>query len=295
MRLCLIVNPNAGRRNGLGIGSHVCAELKRAGIHSETLVSSRAGETRTIAARLDPGEWDGVVAVGGDGTLFDVVNGLLASRERIPVPIGQIPVGTGNSFIRDLGVTTVDEALAPIVAGSTRRVDLGRFTSPDGEYAFMNLLGAGFVSDVAHRASRYKGRGTLSYLLATLREVVTLAPSAVTLTIDGRIIEREVIFVEVCNSRFTGGAMMMAPTARIDDGLFDVVVAGAMPRRNVLALLPLIFSGRHVDSPLVEVFRGARVTLVADRPLALTPDGETFGATPITATVEPGAVEVYAT
>lgn len=293
MRLCLIVNPNAGRRASVAIASRVTAELERAGIDSATLVSSRVGETRTLAARLDVAEWDGVVAVGGDGTLFDVVNGLLDARDEIPLPVGQIPVGTGNSFIRDLGVESVEDALVPILAGTTRRVDLGRFTSSAGEYAFVNLLGAGFVSDVAHRASRYKGRGTLSYLLATLREVMRLAPATVTLTVDGRVIEREAIFVEICNSRYTGGAMMMAPDALIDDGLFDVVVARAMPRRTVLALLPLIFSGRHVESPLVEVFRGAHVTLVADRPLALTPDGETFGTTPITATIAPGAVELF--
>ena len=293
MKLCLVVNPNAGKRNGLEVARHVAALLGDAGIETHLEVSLAPGGTREIAARLDPAEWDAIVAVGGDGTLFDVINGLLERADTIPIPLGLVPVGTGNSFIRDLGITSPEEAVARIVAGATRRVDLGRFTCDAGTYWFANLLGAGFVSNVAYRAKRMKGLGSWSYILAVLGEVIGLESTRIELDIDGRTIEREAIFVEICNSRYTGGTMMMAPGAKVDDGLFDIIVAGSMTRRTALKLLPTIFSGAHVESPSVEVFTGRSVRLRAAKPLALTPDGETFGTTPIDVSMHPGMVEIF--
>lgn len=293
MKLCLIVNPNAGRKAGVSVAARVVTLLSDAGIDTVQLVSDEPGGTRRIAAGLDVGGWDGIVTVGGDGSLFEVINGLIERNGSIPVPLGQVPVGTGNSFIRDLGIASPDDAVARIIAGATRRVDLGRFTCDAGTYWFANLLGAGFVSNVAHRAKRVKGLGSLSYILAVIGEVVRLDSTPIELEIDGLTIERDAIFVEVCNSRFTGGSMMMAPGALIDDGLFDVIVAGSMNRRTVLKLLPKIFSGAHVESPDIEVFTGRSVRLRSAKPLALTPDGETFGSTPIDVSMHPGIVEIY--
>jgi diacylglycerol kinase (ATP) len=293
MKLCLVVNPNAGKKNGLAVAARVTTLLADAGIDSESFVSPSPGGTKTIAASLDPAQWDGVVAVGGDGTLFEVVNGLLESRQSVPVPLAQVPVGTGNSFVRDLGITSVDDAVARILEAKTRPVDLGHFTGSAGSFYFANLLGAGFVSNVAYRAMKYKAFGSLSYVFGVIEEVIGLESTEISLEIDGKTIERDALFVEICNSRFTGGSMMMAPTARIDDGVFDVVVANRMNRRTVLKLLPTIFSGKHVESPAVEVFTARRVVLTSATPLALTPDGETFGTTPIEVTIHPGMIEMF--
>ncbi|TVQ19689.1 MAG: diacylglycerol kinase family lipid kinase [Spirochaetaceae bacterium] len=293
MKLCLIVNPNAGRKAGSAVAARVATLLADAGIETERFVSDGPGGTRRIAESIDPGGCDGIVTVGGDGSFFEVINGLLAHADSIRVPLGVVPVGTGNSFIRDLGITSPEEAVERIIAGTTRRVDLGRFACDVGAYWFANLLGAGFVSNVAHRAKRVKGLGSLSYILAVIGEVMRLESTPIVLEIDGLTIEREAIFVEVCNSRYTGGSMMMAPGARIDDGLFDVIVAGSMSRLTVMKLLPKIFSGAHVESPDIQVFTGRSVRLRAAKPLALTPDGETFGSTPIDVSMHAGMVEIY--
>jgi YegS/Rv2252/BmrU family lipid kinase len=293
MRLCLVVNPNAGRKKGHAVAQRVGGLLSAAGNLVEEMVSVAPGGIREIGETIDPSDWDAVVAVGGDGTLFELVNGLLASSSSIPIPLGQIPVGTGNSFLKDLGIHTVEDAVSAITSGRTRRVDVGHCAHPDGAFHFVNLLGAGFVSNVAERARRYKRLGSASYVLGVLQEVIRLRASAIRLTIDGEVLEREGIFVEICNSRFTGGNMMMAPEAKIDDALFDVVVAGRMNRRTLLRLLPAIFSGRHVDSPAVEVFRGRHVSLEVDRPMALTPDGELLGTTPVDVSLSAGALEMF--
>ncbi len=293
MKICLIVNPNAGRKKGLEAAARVSALLGDAGIECSQFVSTAPGGTRAIAETVVPTDWDGIVAVGGDGTLFEVVNGLLAHAESVPVPLGLIPVGTGNSFIKDLGIESVDDAVDRILTRRTRRIDLGRFTSDAGTFWFANLLGAGFVSNVAYRARKYKVFGALSYVFAVLEEVIGLKTTAVVLEIDGRTIECDALFVEICNSRFTGGNMMMAPGARIDDGELDVILVRRVNRRTVLKLLPTIFSGRHVQSPAVEVIRGRSMRLTAEEPLMLSPDGETFGRTPIDATVHTAKLEMF--
>jgi YegS/Rv2252/BmrU family lipid kinase len=232
--------------------------------------------------------------VGGDGTLSEIINGLYAGSGSISIPLGQVPVGTGNSFIKDLDIHSVEDAVSALVRGETRDIDLGHFECDAGAYYFANLLGAGFVTNVALRAGKYKKLGALSYILGVFEETVRLEPTPLSIDIDGRLIERDGIFVEICNSRFTGGNMMMAPSARVDDGLLDVVVLSRVSRGRLLKLLPTIFKGTHTDAPEVEVFRGATVNVRAATPLALTPDGEIFGHTPIRVSMHPGAIKVFA-
>ncbi len=293
MKICLIVNPNAGKKRGFDVAETVSALFRDAGIHTESLVSLHPGGTREIAETLDLSHWDGVVAVGGDGTLFEVINGLLAISGSLTVPVGQIPVGTGNSFCRDLEIQSVEDAVARIVRGSVRKIDLGHFSAEAGDFFFANLLGAGFVSNVAYRAGKYKAFGSLSYVFGIIEEVIGLKSTQITLEIDGKVIEREGIFVEICNSRYTGGNMMMAPSAAIDDGLLDVVILNKISRGALLKLLPTIFKGTHVEAPAVEVFRGKNILLRSEKPLALTPDGETFGTTPIDVTVHHQKLEMF--
>ena len=303
MKLHLIVNPNAGRKRGGAAAARAEEAFVRAGAVVSTVVSTWPGEAVELARRIgaEMAGGDGaagdaaVVAVGGDGTLFEVVNGLFAGLNGAAMPVlAQIPVGTGNSFIRDLDMVSVDEAVEAVLGGKTRAVDVGRFSTADGSWYFVNLLGMGFVSSVAHGAGRYKKLGALSYVIAVVQETLRLSSSPVVLTVDGKRIERDGIFVEVCNSRYTGGKMMMAPGAVIDDGLFDVVVMSRANRRKVLSLFPRIFAGTHVEDPLIEVFRGRSVRVETGVPWLLTPDGETFGTTPISVEMIPRGLRFFA-
>jgi diacylglycerol kinase family enzyme len=172
-------------------------------------------------------------------------------------------------------------------------VDLGRMRCSAGEYLFANLVGAGFVADVASRARGFKMLGDRSYTIGVLIELARLRGSVCRVTVDGRQTTREALFVEICNSRKTGGDMIMAPDAVVDDGLFDVVIAGAMNRRTLLGLFPRIFTGEHVKDPLVETYRGSRISVSFDRPQRVTPDGEVLGTTPLEVEVLPRALEVF--
>lgn len=289
----MIVNPNAGKKQGISAAQKAAGRFTEQGIDFEIMVSKIPGDSVNLAAALDISDFDGILAVGGDGTLFEVINGLFKNKEELRIPIGQIPVGTGNSFIRDLDITTQEDALNKILSGQIREVDLGEFSYSGGKYYFVNLLGTGFVSNVAYRARKYKKLGSLSYIFGVLEEVAVLKAAKIELNIDGKIIKREAIFTEICNSRYTGGDMMMAPNAEIDDGFLDVIILNKVSRRKLLSLFPLLFKGEHINDNAVEVFKGRNILLKSDQVLALTPDGETFGETPIDIKIHPKKIKMF--
>jgi YegS/Rv2252/BmrU family lipid kinase len=244
-----------------------------------------------VIARETAGNADVLVVLGGDGSLFEVVNGIMDTPHR-PY-LAQIPVGTGNSFIKDLGINTVEDGLAAILGGRLRAVDLGRFSSSSDSYYFINLTGAGFVARVARLAGRFKFLGAFSYTLAVLLLLVPLKARRLELVADGIPSVRDALFVEICNSKKTGGDMIMAPEAEVDDGLLDIIVAKAMNRRQVLALFPQIFKGTHVNSPLIESFTCRKLSVRFDTEEPVSPDGELVGVTPLEAEIVPRALELY--
>ncbi len=244
-----------------------------------------------IASQASRDGSSGLVLVGGDGTLFEALNGMQKAGRMIPV--AQIPIGTGNSFIKDLGIESTEDGLAALSGGRTRRVDIGRMRSSAGEFHFANIVGAGFVAEVAAAAAPFKFLGNASYTIGVFVELARLRSLPCRITADGKLIEREAIFVEICNSRKTGGNMIMAPQAILDDGAFDVVIARAMSRVTLLRLFPLIFTGDHVKDPHVEVVTCSRLEVEFDPPRPVTPDGELLGTTPLSVEVLPRALEMF--
>ncbi len=293
MKYCMIVNPHAGKKQGLAAAKKAFHQLNENNIDVEMLISKKHGDSITLASKLSLEDFDGILAVGGDGTLFEVINGVLKNNHEIDIPIGQIPVGTGNSFIKDLNVTDFEKSLQTIISGRTKEIDLGEFSYTKGKHFFINLLGTGFVSNVAYRAKKYKMLGSLSYIFGVLEEVIFLKSTKIELNIDGKIIERDAVFTEICNSRYTGGDMLMAPDAKIDDGLLDVIILNKVSRRKLLSLFPLLFRGAHIEDNSIEVFKGKNISLKSDSVLSLTPDGETFGKTPITVTVHSKKIKMF--
>jgi len=285
MRLLFIVNPVAGRNYGREAARRAEALLIAKGATVEIAFSLFAGHAVELARTADLKELDGIVAVGGDGTLFEVVNGLLKTHEDLPVPLGQIPVGTGNSFSQDLEIHDLETAIEKISLGKTKNFDVGFFTCEMGFFYFLNVLGVGFVADVCAWAFQRKGLGQLSYALGVIIITASLDHFQLRLTVDGTVYEREGCFVEVCNSRYTAGNMKIAPEAKIDDGLLDVMLLNRISRLRLLKAFPLVFSGKHLSIPQVEVFRGEHIKVETDQAKILTPDGEVFGHTPIEAGV----------
>jgi len=265
----------------------------RQNVQVETIYSEYRGHLIQIAEREVRGNWDGIAAVGGDGTLFEVINGMMQGDSRLPIPLGVIPVGTGNSFSRDLDIKTHEDAIAKIISGTTRKVDLGFCRAADRSFYFINILGFGFVADVAQKAALYKKWGALSYVIGVFIITRNLRSYPLECEIDGHRLQRDNIFVEICNSSKTGGDMIMAPQARIDDGLLDVVILNKVSRSRLLSALPKIFKGTHVHMPDVETFQAREMRFHPNQAKVLTPDGEIIGQTPITVSVLGGKLQVF--
>lgn len=234
-----------------------------------------------------------VVAVGGDGTLCEVVNGLMEAEGPAP-RLGVLPLGTGNSFVKDLGFENPEQAIEAIEAGRTRAVDVVRATHKTGVMYSINLLSVGFSAEAgALTNSRFKGLGAAGYILAVLATLVRLRHPVFRVRLDeGEWDERPCVLLSFSNSRYTGGDMCMAPAADPTDGRVDVIRVGPLKRGRFLRTFPRIFQGTHVDQPDIESSTARLVQLELAEPVAVMIDGEVCMAQLERLEVVPGAIEV---
>lgn len=263
-------------------------------------------DATAIAAREAAGGRRLILALGGDGTISEVADGVLAAGAGATTEIGLIPRGTGGDFRRTLELPTeVGAAARHIRDARPQIVDAGRVTyrAHDGAEAvrhFINVASFGFSSTVANRANASSKRfgGRIAFLSATLRTLVTYDNTDVWLSIDGRAPERRrVLLAAVGNGRFFGGGMKICPEARLNDGVLDLVTVGDYTRGEVLTRISRIFSGTHLDLEEIQGQQITRVTVEPVEPDAQIPvelDGETPGTLPATFEILPGALRVRA-
>ncbi len=294
MKLALFANlrPN-GRRMETTVDA-ILNRLAESGVRVDLFATRRLGQLPGALSRLRPDRFDAIACAGGDGTLFHLLNGLgqRCGFDALP-PLAIFPLGRGNSFVRDLNLCGIDDAVAAVLNGTTRPVDLCRFSCNGTEAYFVNLMGVGFVTDVAATAARFARAGDLSYVIGVFYRLAALRPFRLELRIDGQRLRGRFCFVEFCNSRYTGGSMLMAPDARIDDGRLDVVLAGPMTPLQLARSFPLIYRGAHLSHPAVRVVRGKTARVESPRPIGLLPDGELFGSTPADIQVLPRCVRFF--
>ena len=294
MKLLLVTNPSAGHGRAGRLLAEISDTCRELGLEVDTRLTERPGHATEIIEAEDLAPFDGVIATGGDGTVFEAVNGLFRNPAGPAVPFGVLPMGTGNSFSRDLGLERgqVREALDMVAGGRTRRVDVGRCRTGDRDLHYLNILGLGFVSDVTATAAKLKLLGNASYTVGVIYRTAFLGTFGLELELDGTTIQREATFLEISNSRFTAD-FLMAPEAKIDDGLLDVTLLGKISRRRLLRLFPTVFRGEHVRYPEVETFTARSIKVASDQPKILSPDGELIGTTPAEITCLHRAVDVF--
>lgn len=294
--LCVIVNPAAG---GGSCGRKAPAALERlraSGRSLEVHHTERAGHATDLARHAYAAGHRDFVAVGGDGTSFEIVNGVLPALadggER--VSLGFLPLGTGNSFLRDFTDRGAEHALEALLAGRKRPCDVARLTHDSGTLYYINILSLGFVADVGALANRrFKRLGAAGYGVSVVANVATLHPRVVKLKLDdGRWFGQSAVFVSINNSRYTGGSMMMAPYADTADGKLDVIVAGEMGRTALLLAFPKIFSGTHVHLRDILATQSRVVELDEDAPVDLMIDGEVVTHAPRRVDLLEGAIDV---
>ena len=295
MKIALIANSRSRCISAESLLPELEHGFKRNQIEFDLLQTHYHGHAAELVKQISIREYDAIIALGGDGTNFQVLNSILKYHgdSQIP-PLGILPCGRGNSFAKDLQIFSLKDGIDALGRRTTRAVDVCQFTQDQSAYYFVNLMGLGFVTDVAKTASRFKWAADFSYVIGVFYRLMGLAFYELTLEIDGEVICGPNCFVEICNSKYTGGSMLMAPEAVIDDGLFDAVVVSPLSRASLLATFPKIFKGTHGKNRAVRFIKGKSAVVYTEPQKALLPDGEMFGATPTEITILPRLVDYFA-
>jgi len=294
LKILLIYNPYAGHKRAGKLLPEVKAEFTKYGIDFDLCLTDYPGHGVEIVANADFTNYEGLVAAGGDGTIFEVINGYYKNKSTRRLPLAILPVGTGNAFARDLNLH-VDRwkvAIKIISEDRTKGVDVGYFKTHDQEYYFLNILGVGFVADVTQTAHKLKIFGNISYTIGVLYRTIFLKPDKMKIYLDDHLIEASCTFIEVSNTRYTSN-FLMAPNAKIDDGLFDLTNAKQFGRLKLLQSFPKIFTGEHIHLEEVQTFQAKKIKIECETTKVLTPDGELVGITPVEIKCLPRAIEVY--
>lgn len=294
MNIALFANlRTTGRRTAPAVRT-IAAHMAGIGFRPTVFAARYLSQLSGLISKLRPERFDAIACLGGDGTHFHVLNGLIRrfGIEALP-PVAVIPMGRGNSFARDLNLFSAADTVAALAAGNTRRVDLCRFSCNGSDSVFANLMGLGFVADAAATAARFARAGDLSYVIGVFYRMLSLRPQQVQLEIDGRDFSGPFCFLELCNSRYTGGSMLMAPNARLDDEAFDAVLVGPMTSIQLLRAFPLIYQGGHLAHGAVRVIQGKTARISTSLPLGLLPDGELLGTTPVDIQVLPRCARYF--
>ncbi|GAA1986083.1 YegS/Rv2252/BmrU family lipid kinase [Amycolatopsis minnesotensis] len=288
----LAVHPDSGHGAAARVAGTVAARLRRAVDRLDLLVANSVEESRALMARAGGGGLDALVVLGGDGAVHQGVQFCAGT----PVALGIVPSGTGNDFARALGVpddplAAVDEVVAALRAGARHRMDLGQV---DGTW-FATVLCAGFDALVSERANRLRWpAGPRRYDLAIIAELARFRARPVTLTTETTRLRLDATLVAVGNTAWYGGGIPICPRADATDGLFDLTVVGEVGRADLVAMLPKLRTGRHLDHPAVRTLRAASVCFDGDR-LPVYADGERMGVMPLEARCVAGALTVLTT
>jgi diacylglycerol kinase (ATP) len=287
----LIVNPAAGDGRVKRLEAWLQLRLRSAGPGARMIETREPGEARELALHAADRGHDRVVAVGGDGTVQEVVNGLLDAASGLALDI--LAGGNGNDLARSLRLPhRASEALAVALGEGTRLIDIGRATRGSGLTAkvghFVAAGGIGFDAQVAKAmAGRRRGwrRGRVGYALSTLWELQRFHNRGVELTLetpDGeRRIDRRVLFAAFANGMYYGGGMQICPMATLDDGWLDLCLVGDISRIETVRQLPGLYRGKHVNHPAVEFERARSAQVEGERGTLAHLDGEPFGALPL--------------
>lgn len=297
----VVLNPTSGRGRGQACRERLVQGLAALeGQSWEILETEKSGHAEELARQAAEQGAEIVAAAGGDGTLSDVLNGLMAAGGQ--AVLGVIPLGTGNDFARCIGVSaSLDVALDILVNGQAKQIDIGKIVLETGERYFLNICGTGFDALVAERVHRGRShpltrrvKGMPAYLLAVLSELYGLRSARLRMELDGERVSERALLCAVANSTSYGGGMLVAPEASLEDGLFDICIIKQASRLEFLSAFPGVFSGKHVGHPKVQMRRAARIDIKANPALPILVDGDVLGTTPARFEILAGALRIMA-
>ena len=290
-----VVNPAAGGGRCRKLVGPALEQLRAGGIKLQVAETHAPGQASVIARDAWSRGVRNFSAVGGDGTSYEIVNGLFPrDSEEIPT-LAFLPLGTGNSFLRDFSDRGVEHAMEALLAGRRQKCDVIRLKHRDGVLHYINLLSMGFAADVATlRARRFSAWGEPGYQAAILLTLARFRRRPFPLRVDGgsEVDRRSCLFLTFNNSKFTGGTMMIAPQAEVNDGLIEYVRWGPIGRIGLIRNLPTLDDGTHVHHPLAERRSAKQIDFYLDAAVDVMVDGEVLSLQCKTLDVLPAVINV---
>lgn len=291
-----VVNPAAAGGRCGKLVPEALDRLRAGGIKLEVVETTGPGQATHMARDGYARGFRKFIAIGGDGTSYEIVNGLFPRRETDDaIMLAFLPLGTGNSFLREFTDRGVEHAIEALLAGRSQPCDVLRLRHAEGVLHYINLLAMGFAADVAAlRARRFSGWGELGYQSAIFISLARLHRRPFPLRIDNEeeIDRRPCLFLTFNNSKFTGGTMMIAPKADVNDGLIEYVRWGPIGRLGLIRNLPTLYDGTHIQHPMAERRSAKRIDFYLNAPVDVMVDGEVLTLQCQTLDVLPSALQV---
>ncbi|MBX2992189.1 MAG: diacylglycerol kinase family lipid kinase [Bacteroidetes bacterium] len=282
--MLVIINPHAGKRKGRGLLDRIQTTIERYGLDAEVSVTKYPGHA-TLLARETTSQV--VIAAGGDGTVNEVINGIVGTSKTL----GVLPIGSGNDLIKSIGLSRdIDAAFRTISGGKSIRIDCGTVTCGQSNRYFVNGVGIGFDAAVAARTQEIRFlRGTAVYVMAVFQTLGKYAAPEFRIAIDSYSRISRNLLIAIGNGRCAGGGFYLTPEANVDDGLLDICMITDLPIWKILSIMPKVMKGRHTDSSAVTMKQGRTISVKSETPFFVHADGEIVGRN--VTSVEVGVVD----
>jgi len=277
--ILFLVNPFAGTGNALNAANYaiVLAELK--GYDTEILVTKEKGDLSKFTHLFKLEKISKIAVMGGDGTVHEVVNAIMQNQQWLKIPIVIFPCGTGNTFNYEIGCLTVKKAAQLLLNGKVKLIDLCEVKTNGTTIWSFNSIGCGAAAHINKLAEELRWIGRFRYTIASFLSIVSKPTITAKVSFNDKVYDNEYILMIANNNRFVGKAMIAAPFAKLNDGLIDFILLKKSSRFKLLMLIPKLFNGKHVYSPLVKLVQTNHIKIETDSPQLLNIDGEVKGNT----------------
>ena len=292
IKVLLISNPKSGILRHEDSLNVVINEFKNYDIEYTLNKTEYAGHAVGLVKQTDLKQYDSVCAMGGDGTLFEVLNGMLARGENKRIPISIIPNGTGNSFMKTVGIENVENAVKKISKNEPKKLDMMRAVCGENTYYSLNLIGWGMATDISVLAEKLRVLGGQRYNIASVFEIIKNKRRDSKLIVDGKELDSSFSFIIACNTKYVGKDMKMAPKAKIDDGEIDLIIVKKTSSFTLFSVFPKLFDGSHIDHNACEYVHCKSFSIQPNELGSLNIDGEIIGSTPFSVNIVKNGVEL---
>ena len=291
-KVLIISNPKSGVSDYQNSIKIVINEFNKFNIETTLIKTSHIGHAIQIVSEEDISGYDSVCAMGGDGTLFEVLNGMFLRNENNRRPISVIPNGTGNSFMKTIGIETILGSIEKIAKNESKQVDVMKAVCNDEVLYSLNLIGWGMATDISVFAEELRIFGGQRYNIASFFEIIKNKRRTAKVVVDGIEREDNFAFIIACNTKYVGKDMKMAPNAKIDDGKIDLIIVKEASSFTLFSVFPKLFDGSHINHEACEYVHCESFSIIPEKTGKLNIDGEIIGSSPVAIEILKNGVEL---